>query len=101
MGQAGVCLSRLSLPYGTQITPEKLAQVEAAEDVLWEFGFRQYRVRHHGEVARIEVGKEDMPRLIEHGEVITERFKREAKFTYVAMDLMGYRRGSMDETPAA
>jgi uncharacterized protein len=87
-------------PYGTQITPEKLSQVEAAEDVLWELGFRQYRVRHHGEVARIEVDKADMPRLIEHGDAISERFKREAGFTYVAMDLAGYRRGSMNETPA-
>jgi uncharacterized protein len=87
-------------PYGTQITPEKLAQVEAAEDVLWELGFRQYRVRHHGEVARIEVDKQDMPRLIAHGDAISERFKREAGFTFVAMDLAGYRRGSMNETPA-
>lgn len=87
-------------PYGTQITPEKLAQVEAAEDVLWELGFRQFRVRHHGEVARIEVDKQDMPRLIEQGDLITERFKREARFTFVAMDLMGYRRGSMNEAPA-
>jgi uncharacterized protein len=87
-------------PYGTHITPEKLAQVEAAEDVLWELGFRQYRVRHHGEVARIEVDKSAMPRLIELAEAINDRFKREAKFTYVAMDLAGYRRGSMNEVPA-
>jgi uncharacterized protein len=87
-------------PYGTHITPEKLAQVEAAEDVLWELGFRQYRVRHHGEVARIEVDKSDMPRLIELAEAVNDRFKREAKFTYVAMDLAGYRRGSMNEASA-
>ena len=83
-------------PYGTQITPEKLAQVEAAEDVLWEHGFRQFRVRYHGEVARIEVDPADMPRLLELASEIVERIQREAKFTYVAMDLAGYRRGSMN-----
>ena len=83
-------------PYGTQITPEKLAQVEAAEDVLWEHGFRQFRVRYHGEVARIEVDRADMPRLLELGPQIVERIQREAKFTYVAMDLGGYKRGSMN-----
>jgi uncharacterized protein len=89
-------------PYGTAITPEKLAQVEAAEDVLWEFGFRQYRVRHHGEVARIEVDPADMPRLLEHAHEIVARFRKEARFVHVTMDLAGYRRGSMNETmPAA
>ena len=83
-------------PYGTQITPEKLAQVEAAEDVLWEHGFRQFRVRYHGEVARIEVDPADMLRLLELASEIVERIQREAKFTYVAMDLAGYKRGSMN-----
>ena len=84
-------------PYGTQITPEKLLQVEAAEDVLWEAGFRNFRVRHHGEVARIEVDRSDMPRLLDHAEDITAQFKQRAGFMYVAMDLLGYRRGSMNE----
>ena len=84
-------------PYGTNITPEKLAQVEAAEDILWDAGFRQYRVRHHGEVARIEVDREDRMRLLEHAEHITAQFKHLAGFTFVSMDLMGYRRGSMNE----
>src|SRR5690606_12234605 len=53
-------------PYGTTITPAKLAQVEAAEDVLWELGLRQFRVRHHDDLARIEVDPADMPLLIEH-----------------------------------
>lgn len=85
-------------PYGTQITPEKLAQVEAAEDVLWEHGFRQYRVRHHGEVARIELDKADMLRLLEIADEVAVQFKDRAGFKYVAMDLLGYRRGSMNET---
>jgi len=87
-------------PYGTQITPEKLAQVEAAEDILWDAGFRQYRVRHHGEVARIEVDRADMSRLLDLAESITAQFKAHAGFTYVAMDLLGYRRGSMNEPKA-
>ena len=88
-------------PYGTQITPEKLAQVEAAEDVLWDLGFRQFRVRHHGEVARIEVDPADMPRVLEHAAEMAARIKRDARFAYVAMDLLGYRRGSMNEPVAA
>lgn len=88
-------------PYGTQITPEKLAQVEAAEEVLWQLGYQQFRVRYHGDVARIEVDKADMPRLIEQSDEIGARFKREAGFAYVALDIGGYRRGSMNETTKA
>jgi uncharacterized protein len=88
-------------PYGTQITPEKLAQVEAAEEALWDLGFRQFRVRYHGDVARIEVEPADMARALEHAPRIVDRFKREAGFTYVALDLGGYRRGSMNEAPPA
>ncbi|MCS7061693.1 MAG: ATP-dependent sacrificial sulfur transferase LarE [Anaerolineae bacterium] len=84
-------------PYGTQITPEKLAQVEAAEEVLWELGFRQFRVRHHGEVARIEVEPADMLRVLECAADVAARIQREAGFAYVALDLLGYRRGSMNE----
>ncbi|GAB4158708.1 MAG: ATP-dependent sacrificial sulfur transferase LarE [Roseiflexaceae bacterium] len=85
-------------PYGTEITPEKLAQVEAAEDVLWELGLRQYRVRHHGDLARIEVNPSDMPKLLEYATLIVERIRREGRFQHVTMDLAGYRRGSMNET---
>jgi pyridinium-3,5-biscarboxylic acid mononucleotide sulfurtransferase len=88
-------------PYGESITPEKLAQVEAAEDVLWEAGFRQFRVRHHGVVARIEVERADMPRLLDEAAAITAQFKQRAGFMYTTLDLLGYRRGSMNETPAA
>lgn len=88
-------------PYGTQITPEKLAQVEVAEDILWQLGFRDYRVRYHGEVARIEVDKPGMTKLVELGDAVAARFKSEAGFAYVAMDLAGYRRGSMNETTAS
>jgi uncharacterized protein len=85
-------------PYGTEITPEKLAQVEAAEDVLWDLGLRQYRVRHHGDLARIEVDAADMGRLIEHAAEVVARIRREGHFRHVTLDLAGYRRGSMNET---
>jgi uncharacterized protein len=84
-------------PYGTAITPEKLAQVEAAEEALWQLGFRQYRVRYHDDLARIEVGAEDMPQLIAHAAEVVERLRGEAGFRHVTLDLAGYRRGSMNE----
>lgn len=84
-------------PYGTAITPEKLAQVEAAEDVLWELGLRQFRVRHHGDLARIEVDPADMPALIAHAAQVVGRVRELAGFRHVTLDLAGYRRGSMNE----
>ncbi len=84
-------------PYGTAITPAKLAQVEAAEDALWQLGFRQYRVRYHGDLARIEVGTEDMPQMIAHAAEVVERLRSAAGFRHVTLDLAGYRRGSANE----
>ena len=84
-------------PYGTAITPAKLAQVEAAEDALWQLGFRQYRVRYHGDLARIEVGTEDMPQMIAHAAEAVERLRSAAGFRHVTLDLAGYRRGSANE----
>jgi pyridinium-3,5-biscarboxylic acid mononucleotide sulfurtransferase len=92
---ASACLAS-RFPYGSPITLEKLSQVEAAEDVLLELGFRQFRVRHHGDVARIEVEPGDMLRLLELSAPVVERL-RKIGFTHVAMDLSGYRRGSMNE----
>jgi uncharacterized protein len=83
-------------PYGSQITPEKLAQVEAAEELLWSLGFRQYRVRHHDEIARIEVPVEQMAELLAHADRIVAEFQQ-LGYTYVTMDLAGYRRGSMNQ----
>jgi uncharacterized protein len=83
-------------PYGTAITPAKLAQVEAAEDVLWELGLRQFRVRHHDDLARIEVDPADMPLLLERASEVVGRV-RAAGFRHVTLDLAGYRRGSMNE----
>jgi len=91
------CLSS-RIPYGTRITPEILKIVQSAEDQLRAHGFRQVRVRHHGEIARIEVKRENFAKLIssEVVETITAAFK-EIGYTYVCLDLEGYRTGSMNE----
>jgi uncharacterized protein len=94
---AQACLAS-RIPYGTSITGERLRQVEEAEKFLKENGFHQYRVRHHGEVARIEVLEDDMGKFQElkfRDEVY--RHFREIGFKYVALDLLGYRTGSMNE----
>lgn len=92
---AAACLSS-RFPYGTAITVEKLRQVEEAEDTLWELGFQQYRVRYHDEIARIEVAEGEMSRLLEQAAAIVRRF-RQLGFTYITLDLAGYRRGSLNE----
>ncbi len=87
--------------YGETITREKLAMVEQGEEILHEMGFRQLRVRMHGEnLARIEVDPASLGRLAELGESVTEAF-RKIGFTYVTMDLRGYRTGSMNEVLSA
>ena len=101
---AMACLSS-RFPYGTRITDAKLLQVERAEDFLrGQLGFPEVRVRHHGDVARIEVPLAEMPRLLEEPtrEHILRRF-REIGYTYVTFDLAGFRSGSMTEVlaPAA
>ncbi len=92
---AFACLSS-RFPYGTAITAEKLAQVERAEDVLWELGFRLYRVRYHDDLARIELDPAEMPALLGHAAAVVERLRAEAGFAHVTMDLAGYRRGSFN-----
>ena len=91
------CLSS-RFPYGEVITKERLAMVQQGEQLLQELGFSQFRVRIHGRMARIEVLPEDFPKLLqeETRNQITEKF-REYGFAYAAMDLKGYRTGSMNE----
>lgn len=91
------CLSSRFV-YGERITREKLRMVEQAEQLLWEMGFSKMRVRIHGDLARIEVAPEEFLGLLaeENREQITTRF-REYGFSYVTMDLLGYRMGSMNE----
>jgi uncharacterized protein len=85
-------------PYGQRITPEELRRVEAAEAFLRDLGFKQVRVRHHGDMARIEVEPQDLSRLLDPAlrEHIETRL-REMGYAYVAADLRGYRSGSMNE----
>ncbi len=92
------CLSS-RFPYGTAITPEKLTQVNRCERVLRELGFRVYRVRYHDELARIEVAPDEFDKLLRPTvrKEILRRFK-EAGFTYVSIDLQGYRTGSLNES---
>ena len=97
---ASACLAS-RLPYGTEVTPERLALVERAEAALRELGFRQFRVRLHDKLARIEIAPDEMPRAMspEMAASISSRLKT-AGFTYVARDLEGYRQGSLNESLA-
>jgi len=85
-------------PYGQEITAERLAQVAELEQFLHELGFRQARVRHHGDLARIEVDKGERARFFDPVlmDMVHEKF-REGGFLYTALDLKGYRTGSMNE----
>ena len=86
-------------PYGETITREKLKAVENSERLLFDLGFRQVRVRHHGNLARIEVNPDEMEKLMSPAirEAIYSGIKQ-AGFTYATLDLHGYRTGSMNET---
>lgn len=97
---ASACLAS-RLPYGTEVTPERLALVERAEAALRELGFRQFRVRLHDTLARVEVAPEELHRAMSPGMAasISARLKV-AGFTYVALDLDGYRQGSLNEALA-
>jgi len=96
---AFACLSS-RFPVGTEITAELLRQVERSEDVLWTLGFRQFRVRHHGQIARIEVPPQDFERLVRHASEITAALKSFG-YRFVTMDLAGYQSGSLNPESAA
>lgn len=91
------CLSS-RVPYGSEITIPKLNMIERAEQFLLDLGFRQVRVRHHGDIARIEVAAEEREKIfsIELMNKISEKLKA-IGFKYVTFDLAGYRTGSMNE----
>lgn len=93
---AFACLSS-RFPYGTAITPERVRRVGHAEDALRNLGFRVLRVRYHDTVARLELGPEEFALAV--GPLCNEvcRLVKEAGFTYVAVDLQGYRTGAMNE----
>jgi uncharacterized protein len=88
------CLSS-RFPYGQEITPEKLAQVARAEEFMRSRGYRQVRVRHHGEIARLEVGPGEMERAFAEREEISAELKA-VGFLYVTLDLTGYTPGSLN-----
>lgn len=90
------CLST-RFPYGTKITREKLVRIESAEDFLARFGIRQLRVRDHGDIARIEVLKEDMHIFLDNAisREITDKFNA-LGYMYITLDIQGYRTGSMN-----
>ncbi|MBC7963760.1 MAG: ATP-dependent sacrificial sulfur transferase LarE [Steroidobacteraceae bacterium] len=96
---AFACLSS-RFPYGTAITPERVSQVGLAEESLRTLGFRTLRVRYHGSVARIELGQDEFAQATGALRDQVVWLVKEAGFTYVALDLQGYRTGAMnEETP--
>lgn len=92
---AAACLSS-RIPHGTSVTPERLSQIERLEDALHALGLRQVRVRYHGEVARIEVARGELERAFAEREAI-DRAGKAAGFTFVALDLAGYKTGSLNQ----
>lgn len=92
---AAPCLSS-RLPYGLAVTPERLRQVEAAEEAMRRRGFREFRVRHHGDAARLEVAAQEMARALEHAAGIAAEL-RSVGFGRVLLDVEGYRRGALNE----
>jgi pyridinium-3,5-biscarboxylic acid mononucleotide sulfurtransferase len=94
---AAPCLSS-RVEYGREVTREVLAQVEQAEESLRQLGFRELRVRHHGELARVEIARNELPRAlaIETLDAISSALKQ-AGFKYVTLDCSGFRSGSMND----
>ena len=92
---AFACLAS-RFPYGVKITKERLKQVESAEEFLFSLGIRQCRVRYHDHIARIEVASDDFQTIFMHAQRIVKRFKK-LGFTYITLDLEGYRTGSLNE----
>jgi uncharacterized protein len=95
---ASACLAS-RLPYGTEVTEERLSLVERGEAALRKLGFRQFRVRLHDKLGRVEVAPDELPRALsaEMAAAISAALK-DAGFTYVTLDLEGYRQGSLNET---
>jgi uncharacterized protein len=94
---ASACLSS-RIPYGSPVTPEKLRMIDRGEEVMRALGFSQTRVRHHGEMARIEIAREEMPKAlsVELFDQLSREFKK-IGFRFVAIDVDGYRTGALNE----
>jgi len=94
---ASACLSS-RIPYHTEVTDEKLRTIECAEQALRALGFRLFRVRHHDDLARIEIARVEMPRALEPDVAAAiVRALKEVGYKYVSLDLQGYRTGSLNE----
>ena len=94
---ASACLSS-RIPYHSEVTPEKLRMIEAAERVLRTLGFRVFRVRHHDAIARLELGRDEIAHALEPA--VAERIDHELRalgYAHVTVDLRGYRLGSLNE----
>lgn len=94
---ASACLSS-RIPYHSEVTPEKLRQIEAAEGVLRRLGFRVFRVRHHDTIARLELGHDEISRALQPA--LADALDRELRalgYAHVTVDLRGYRLGSLNE----
>src|SRR4051812_14892173 len=94
---ASACLSS-RIPYHTEVTDEKLRTIERAEAAVRALGFRVFRVRHHGDLARVEIARDEMPRALEPqtASAIVRELKA-AGYKFVTLDLQGYRMGSLNE----
>jgi uncharacterized protein len=97
---ASACLSS-RIPYGSQVTVDKLRMIDQGEEILRSLGFSQMRVRHHGDIARIEIAREEMSKAlnIEMFDRLSCEFKR-LGFRFVAVDVDGYRTGALNEVLA-
>ncbi len=94
---ASPCLSS-RIEYGRAVTPEALAMIEHGEEALHELGFRQFRVRHHGDIVRVEIAASELPRAM-NAQMAMEftRIFKALGFKYVTLDLEGFRSGSMND----
>jgi pyridinium-3,5-biscarboxylic acid mononucleotide sulfurtransferase len=94
---ASACLSS-RIPYGSPVTVEKLRMIDQGEEIMRGLGFSQTRVRHHGEMARIEIAREELPKVfsVEMFDRLSREFKR-IGFRFVAVDVEGYRTGALNE----
>lgn len=90
------CSLASRIPYGTKLDKQKISQVDQAEQFLMKLGFEMVRVRYHNNIARVEVTPEKIPELVQHREQIHRKLAA-VGFSYVTLDLLGYRTGSMNE----
>lgn len=93
--QSAACLAS-RVPYGVELTPERLHMVDEAESVIAPYIKGSLRVRYHGDIARIEVGEDELPVILEHRQEIVQKL-RQCGFVYVTLDLGGYEMGSLNE----